>query len=224
MKDMVILVPSRGRPQNIEDLLFSLQETKTASELIVIVDDDDETLDQYIELGCKVMMIAKQGKGMARPLNFAANVFKNDYRHFAFIGDDHRPRTKYWDQKLIDALDEVGTGIAYGNDLLQGENLPTAVAMSGDIVRALKGMVPPGFIHLYLDNFWMQLGRDLKSFIYLSDVIIEHLHPVAGKAEWDEGYRGVNAEEVYSADRKALNDYLASDAYRYLLEKLRDQA
>ena len=220
MKDLVILVPSRGRPQNIEDLLFSLQETKTASELIVIVDDDDETLDQYIELGCKVMMIAKQGKGMARPLNFAANVFKDDYRHFAFIGDDHRPRTEYWDQKLIDALDEVGTGIAYGNDLLQGENLPTAVAMSGDIVRALKGMVPPGFIHLYLDNFWMQLGRDLKSFIYLPDVIIEHLHPVAGKAEWDENYRSVNAQEVYSADAKAFDKYIKSEDYQDLLKAL----
>ena len=220
MKDMVILVPSRGRPQNIEDLLFSLQETKTASELIVIVDDDDETLDQYIELGCKVMMIAKQGKGMARPLNFAANVFKDDYRHFAFIGDDHRPRTEYWDQKLIDALDEVGTGIAYGNDLLQGENLPTAVAMSGDIVMALKGMVPPGFIHLYLDNFWMQLGRDLKSFIYLPDVIIEHLHPIAGKAQWDENYRSVNAEEVYSADAKAFDEYIQSEDYQDLLTAL----
>lgn len=220
MKDLVIFVPSRGRPQNIEDLLFSLQETKTASELIVIVDDDDETLDQYIELGCKIMMIAKQGKGMAKPLNFAANIFKDDYRHFAFIGDDHRPRTEYWDQKLINALDEVGTGIAYGDDLLQGENLPTAVAMSGDIVRALGGMVPPGFIHLYLDNFWMQLGKDLKSFIYLPDVIIEHLHPVAGKAEWDENYRSVNAEEVYSADAKAFDEYIKSQAYQDLLKAL----
>jgi len=220
MKDLVIFVPSRGRPQNIEDLLFSLQETKTASELIVIVDDDDETLDQYIELGCKIMMIAKQGKGMARPLNFAANIFKDDYRYFAFIGDDHRPRTEYWDQKLINALDEVGTGIAYGDDLLQGENLPTAVAMSGDIVRALGGMVPPGFIHLYLDNFWMQLGKDLKSFIYLPDVIIEHLHPVAGKAQWDENYRSVNAEEVYSADAKAFDEYIKSQAYQDLLKAL----
>ena len=186
MKDLVILVPSRGRPQNIEDVLFSLQETKTASELIVIVDDDDETLDQYIELGCKIMMIAKQGKGMARPLNFAANIFKDDYRHFAFIGDDHRPRTEYWDQKLINALDEVGTG----------------------------------FIHHYLDNFWMQLGKDLKSFIYLPDVIIEHLHPVAGKAQWDENYRSVNAEEVYSADAKAFDQYINSQAYQDLLKAL----
>ena len=220
MKDLVILVPSRGRPQNIEDLLFSLQETKTASDLIVIVDDDDQTRDQYMELGCRIMIIGKQGKGMARPLNYAANYVKDEYRHFAFIGDDHRPRTEHWDQKLIAALDEVGTGVAYGDDLLQGANLPTAVAMSGDIVWELEGMVPPGFIHLYLDNFWMQLGKDLKSFIYLPDVIIEHLHPLAGKAEWDENYRSVNAEEVYSADAKAFDQYINSQAYQDLLKAL----
>jgi len=220
MKDMVILVPSRQRPKNIEDLLFSLQETETSSDLVVILDDDDETRDQYVELGCRIMIIAKQGKGMARPLNYAANYLKDEYRHFAFIGDDHRPRTEYWDQKLIHALDEVGTGIAYGDDLLQGENLPTAVAMSGDIVRALGGMVPQGFIHLYLDNFWMQLGKDLKSFIYLPEVIIEHLHPIAGKAEWDESYRAVNAEEVYSADAKAFDEYINSQAYQDLLTAL----
>ena len=31
----------------------------------------------------------------------------------------------------------------------------------------------------------------------------------------------VNAEEVYSADKKALDDYLASDAYSQLLADLK---
>jgi hypothetical protein len=82
-------------------------------------------------------------------------------------------------------------------------------------------MVPPEMIHLYLDNFWMQLGQDLNAMTYLDDVILEHMHPIAGKAQWDEGYRAVNAEEVYSADKQALDDYLASDAYSKLLNALR---
>jgi len=74
-----------------------------------------------------------------------------------------------------------------------------------------------------LDNFWMTLGKDLNALRYIPEVVLEHLHPVAGKAEWDEGYRDVNAEEVYSADKKALDDYLTSDSYSRLLETLRDQ-
>jgi hypothetical protein len=76
-------------------------------------------------------------------------------------------------------------------------------------------------IHLYLDNFWMRLGNDLNALRYMPEIIIEHLHPIAGKAEWDQGYKDVNAEEVYSADKKAFDDYLASEAYSKLIEAFR---
>ena len=221
MRNLVVLVPSRNRPENIAELIKSLDETETESDLIVIIDDDEPQQDAYLQLGCDVLMVEKNGKGMAKPLNFAARHYANKYRHFAFLGDDHRPRTKNWDVHFINALDELGTGLVYGNDLLQGKNLATAIAMTGDIVRALGGMVPRDMIHLYLDNFWMQLGQDLNAMTYLDDVIFEHMHPSAGKAQWDEGYREVNAEEVYSADKKALDDYLASDAYPQLLNALR---
>ena len=220
MKNLVILVPSRERPSNIAELIKSLDETETESDLIVILDDDEPCFEQYIELGATILTVEKEGKGMAKPLNFAANLFKNDYRHFAFLGDDHRPRTKNWDVHFINALDELETGLVYGNDLFQSEGLPTAVAMTGNIVKALEGMVPPGMIHLYLDNFWLQLGRDLNAIRYFPDIIIEHLHPAAGKAQWDEGYKTVNAEEVYSADQKAFVEYITSDAYVKLLSDL----
>jgi len=221
MRNLVVLVPSRNRPGSIAELIKSFDETETESDLIVIVDDDEPQMDEYLAQGCDVLMVQKQGKGMAKPLNFAANLMKDKYRHFAFLGDDHRPRTKNWDVEFINKLDELGTGLVYGNDLLQGENLATAVAMTGNIVKELGGMVPQNMIHLYLDNFWMTLGKDLNALAYMPEVILEHLHPVAGKAEWDEQYREVNAPEVYSADKKALDDYLASDKYQQLLAALR---
>lgn len=220
MRNLVILVPSRNRPNSIVELIKSLDETETESDLIVVIDSDEPQMDAYLELGCDVLMVEKQGKGMAKPLNFAANHFRNKYRHFAFLGDDHRPRTKNWDVTFINALDELGIGLVYGDDLLQGENLATAVAMSGEIVKELGGMVPQDMIHLYLDNFWMTLGKDLNALRYIPEVVLEHLHPIAGKAEWDDQYREVNAPEVYSADKKALDDYLASDDYAQLLKEL----
>jgi glycosyltransferase involved in cell wall biosynthesis len=224
MRNLVILVPSRNRPESIAELIKSLDETETESDLIVVIDSDEPQIEAYLELGCDVLMVEKNGKGMAKPLNFAANHFRDKYRHFAFLGDDHRPRTKNWDTIFINALDELGIGLVYGNDLLQGENLATAVAMSGEIVKELGGMVPQDMIHLYLDNFWMTLGKDLNALRYIPEVVLEHLHPVAGKAEWDDQYREVNAPEVYSADKQALDEYLASHTYRHLLQTLRDQA
>ena len=221
MKDLVILVPTRSRPENLEDLVIACQLMDTKADLVAVCDDDDPKLEDYLVVGVDVILVHPEGKGMARPLNVAARYCLGKYRHFAFLGDDHRPRSKNWDQRIIQALDEIGTGLVYGDDLLQGENLATAVGMTGDIVKALDGMVPPNMIHLYLDNFWMKLGKDLGALRYLPDVIIEHLHPVAGKAQWDDQYRSVNAQDVYDADQKAFIDYIESPAYIELLEKLR---
>jgi len=223
---MAVIIPSRSRPSNIGELLVSWKATQTKADLFIVVDDDDPEIDGYRAFtGFTLLVYPRQGKGMAKPLNRAASeiLATNDYQYFAFIGDDHRPRTENWDDKLCDALDEIGTGIAYGNDLLQGEGLPTAVAMTADIVRALGGMTPPNMIHLYLDNFWLKLGQD-TAMAYLPEVIIEHLHPLAGKAAWDEGYREVNADDIYSADARAFKQYISSDAYRQLLNELLDRA
>ena len=221
MRNLAILTPSRNRPQNIVHMIESLEQTQTKSDFIVIVDDDDVMLDRYLATGADVFMVERRGKGMAKPLNFVANHLKDKYRHFAFLGDDHRPRTKFWDVEFVNNLDEMETGIVYGDDLLQGKNLATQVGMTGNIVKALGGMTPPDMIHLYLDNFWMKLGTDLGALRFLPNVVIEHLHPVAGKAAWDEGYKSVNAEDVYSADGLAFSNYIQSQAYQNLLEKLR---
>lgn len=55
----------------------------------------------------------------------------------------------------------------------------------------------------------MQLGNDLGCLSYLPDVIIEHLHPGAGKAEWDERYAAVNSPERNASDKAAFDRFLA---------------
>jgi len=222
MSRMAIIVPSRGRPDNIKALIESMRKTITADELWVVCDSDDPELQGYQDLGIENLLIFdRTQKGMARPLNLAVRyILKNHtIEHFAFLGDDHRPRTIYWDQDFRNVLDQ-GIGIVYGNDLLQGENLPTAVGMHGTIVRELNGMVPEGLLHLYLDNFWKQIGQDVGSLTYLPETIIEHMHPLAGKAEVDQGYIDVNAPEVYDADKIIFDQYMDSDDYRDLVRRL----
>ena len=224
MNKMIILVPTRGRPMNATALLASHEELSAASDLLFIIDANDPEHDQYhFEVGAELCMtIENQTRGMAYPINKAANAIakQNKYDFFAFLGDDHRPRTAEWDLQMMAAMQRQPS-MAYGNDLLQGKRLPTMIAMTSDIVKALGGMVPPNMKHLYLDNFWKKLGEDLGALTYLDDVIVEHMHPVAGKAEWDEGYKEVNAQEVYSFDALAYQNYIQSEAYEALKKKLR---
>ena len=217
-----IIVPSRDRPKNIVDLIHALHETETNSDLVVVVDNDDAKLSDYQTIdGCQLLAISPGSRGVVWPLNQGARtMLELGYRYFVFMGDDHRPRTKHWDKVWRTNLDELGTGIVYGDDLFQSKGLPTQVGMTRNIVEALNGFVPAVFQHLYCDDFWLALGNDLEAIRYLPETVIEHLHPMAEKAEWDDLYREVNLPENYDLGKAQLKDYLASDDYQRLLNNL----
>lgn len=226
MADLVVIVPSRGRPQAAIELSQAFAETCTAdTRLVFAVDDDDPTRGDYcVDLaayrGASVVLI-ENPTNMVGALNRAASIFADESAFaIGFMGDDHRPRTVGWDKEYLDALREVGTGIVYGDDLYQGDKLPTQCAMTADIIRTLGYMCPPNLRHMYVDNFWMDLGSQADCLYHLPDVVIEHMHPVAGKADWDEGHTRVNAREVYDADALAYEKY-GNERFAEDLDKVR---
>ena len=81
--------------------------------------------------------------------------------------------------------------------------------MSAEIVEAIGYMVPPVLVHMYMDNFWKDLGAALGNLAYRHDVIIEHMHYLAGKSQIDEGYKEVNHSSVYQKDAESYGKYVA---------------
>ncbi len=69
-------------------------------------------------------------------------------------------------------------------------------------------MVPAPVDHLYCDNAIKDLGLAMDRLRYLPDVLIEHMHPVAGKAESDEQYDRVNSSSQYRKDRERYQNWL----------------
>jgi hypothetical protein len=207
-KKMILIVPTRHRPESVARLLEAFQKTAKVSDILFGVDFDDASeytvSEQFIERGPRLKMNGT--------LNALANKYKDDYEFIGFMGDDHLPQTEGWDEELIR---EIGNrpGFAYGNDLFQGARLPTAVVMSSSIVKAIGYMAPPVLVHLYLDNFWMDMGRRISNLRYREDVIIEHLHYLNGKSEKDAGYAEVNSPEIGSADRDAYVRYCRSGEF-----------
>lgn len=211
---MLTIVPTRGRCDNAMRLFEAINATADFTELIFAIDADD--VAEYGDLihatagvnNVKIVIAARMG--MNGTLNHWANWMAPDYDYICFMGDDHLPITKGWDTKLAEAIGEKA-GIAYGNDLLQGENLPTAVVMSTKIIRALGFMSPPALKHLFLDNFWLAIGKALGNATYCSDVVIEHLHYINGKAAHDERYAAVNNAEMHNADEAIFAEYMANE-------------
>ena len=214
MPNMLVLVPTRGRPDNIRRLDAAWRSTAATADLLLLLDDDDEHLVEYIGLG--IPYVVGPRRRIGPPLNEQAVAATSEYAIIGFMGDDHVPRTDHWDALIAGVLTE--TGIAYGNDLLQGEALPTAAFLTSDIVQTLGYFLPPELLHMYFDNAWLEWGRGADCLHYVPEVVIEHMHPGIGKAVSDDSYRESNS--LMEVDRISYLDYcekrLAAD-----LEKIR---
>lgn len=207
---IAVMVPSRGRPRNIDGMLEAWDHTATGpAEMFVCVDDDDPTLDEYraIELPLWARLFVGPSERLGGALNRVAHVLAEFYDQVGFMGDDHRPRTEGWPCD-IEAAFAPGS-VVYGNDLIQGAALPTAVFLDARIVRTLGHFVLPGQQHLWMDNYWKTLGEQLGTLRYLPDVVIEHLHPIAGKAEWDEHYTANNSAATWEHDEALYKEWVA---------------
>jgi len=220
MSEMTILVPSRGRPENIIRLIDAWGTTTTRNtRLLVLVDDDDSKLDDYLSIPNIDILVGPRIR-IGGTLNVVAPEIAATSRNIGFMGDDHLPRTKGWDETFINELDRLKVGVVYGNDLAHGVGLATSVAMTSNIVNTLGYMCVPGSIHLFLDNFWMELGRG-TNITYFNDVIIEHVHPNFQKALSDNTYTEANSPEVWGTDEITFHNYVATQLQDDL-QKLRN--
>ena len=203
-KQVLLIVPTRGRPEKSIEFYEAFKGNSPISDLVFGLDDDDieyPRIDGVLyEVNPRAMMNGT--------LNLIATKYADKYDYIAFMGDDHRIRTPEWDVRLVEAIKDLPYGISYGNDLFQGANLPTAVLVNSNIIKKLGFMAPPAMKHLYLDNFWRDMGNKLGSLRYLNDVIIEHMHYLNGKAEEDAGYQEVNSMAIGTHDRLAYEQYV----------------
>jgi hypothetical protein len=217
VKDLLVITPSRGRPERLREMLDAcLALSRADTDIVVGCDDDD--LDGYRELEARypghgrVRWFGGPRTGLAGWTNRLAAYYTRAgedgdanlprYRAFASFGDDHIPRTEGWDEALLEAIGRMGgIGIAYGNDLFMGPNLPTAAVISAEIVSALGWMCEPSLHHMYVDNVWADIGQAAGCLAYVPDVVIEHVHFRAGKTPVDQVY--ATAESWTEADKAA---------------------
>lgn len=188
--------------------------------LLVAVDYDDPNVDEYLTLmderdgryGMDIdqplvrVLTADETGDMVKAMNTAVEPFMDRDVIIGMFNDDQRCRTMGWDDMVHRAM-YPGPRIVYGNDLFQGEVLATAPFIHVSIVKALGYYCLPVCHHLFVDNAWLDIGRGIGSLEYLPDVVVEHMHPLAGKGEWDEGYERANNDETTDHDRIAYEEW-----------------
>lgn len=219
---ITVLLPSRGRPHRVRAVAESFQETKALEDTkLVWVLSEDDSVQAYFATDFidEWIVLDKEYNCLTKKLNAAALIEAQYADILGFVADDNIFGTDGWDIRIRDTLQTAG--LAYGNDLYQGQGLPTSVFITSDIVRALGWFALPTSDHMYLDNAWKTLGEGLGRLTYLPDVIIEHLHPVVGKGGWDETYSLSNTSERLTKDREAFENWVQKEL-QYDIQKINE--
>lgn len=225
--DVAVIIPSTGRPEQCARLVERVHYTaRLRPHVVVSVEPDDvkpyaraltdpvvqrPTEPDLCSLTWDQTGTAGSGSHVAAINRAACDALTGRFtagpwppRMIVKLDDDHWPKTPGWDVLYLNALERLGgTGVVYGNDLFQRDQLPTTPGISADIVRELGWYAPPELQHWYCDNFWLELGKRSDRLAYLPDVIIEHRNVQAGKAPDDATYQagGLNVARI-AADEK----------------------
>lgn len=212
-----ILLPTRGRPHNLDRFITAVEGTAEDWHLYVRLDTDDPQAAQYDEiLSAKHPRISVFHGDRIRfgpSLNeMAACAERDGVSHVGMFGDDVVPETEGWDTQLVEALGD-NLGVAYGDDGLRNKHapdLPTHYVTQTEVYRRLGYLAPPAIQHLFLDNVARDIGKYLKNFVY-APVKIRHLHPWAeGEHLHDATYsEGGRNAKIRNADLKAYLKWAA---------------
>jgi hypothetical protein len=192
-----LLLPTRGRVALVQRLFDSLVQTTAEMEqleVVLYVDEDDaESLKIEHPALSPLKIVGRSGATMG---HMTRACYDASHGHYVMlINDDVVFRTKGWDTRVCAAATRYPDDIAlvYGNDLDQGEAVPTFPIVSRTVCDVLGEVCPRGYRHLHIESHLLDIFKQLarlghRRIFYLDDVIFEHMHFIMGKAGMDSTY------------------------------------
>lgn len=197
----IVVLPSLDRPQELVGFFKAYKETESIVPGLVLIDRHDffdRKLDyEAIELprGWEYRITGDNRAMGDKIRSVFEEVSKMDW--VMILNDDHRPRTKNWDQKIIAHV--TGYNIIGTNDGAEpskpwnaGRRLCGAITFSGPILRELGYMFPDGLQHMFSDDVWgMLCGRSGCGQV-LMDICVEHEHAFMHKDKRDKTFELIN--------------------------------
>lgn len=215
MADLIsVLAPTRGRPEALQAMAWSAHETADGPVQILAYVDDDDPADYQPE---NVKIVRGPRITLSECWNRLAEVADGTILHMG--SDDIRFRTPGWDTRILDVFDAFPDRICFvhGRDGGHDEKLGTHGFVSRRWVDTVGYFTWPGFPCDYADTWLHVVAGKIGRRVFVPSVLIEHLHPIFGKGEWDQTHmeRLVRGKEAnVGALWRSLDGRRAEDARR----------
>jgi len=193
-------------------------------EIVLYIDENDHNSRQIRHSTISVVKIVGRPGATMGSMNQACYEASHG-RHVMLINDDVIFRSPRWNERILESAECFPDDIAliYGNDLDQGEAVPSFPILSRTACEVLGELCPRGYWHLHIESHLLDIFKQLarlghRRICYLPDVVFEHVHYAVGKAPIDPVYQKKNRrkddllfmalDSERTAKAKALAQYI----------------
>lgn len=220
MKKLLVLCPSRGRPQRILGMIRSFEITTdpTHTQLMILLDEDDPKLMDYLsnvhpEHDVRVYNRAGDKTYTTEIINRA--FLETDYAYYSVTNDDIHYITPNWDRRLCN-IGAISTGVEdnmvkkYGKDFVTPfhiEGFPITSVIDARIPRCLGWLQYPELKHSAGDNVWYRLACRMNILYIAKDIHYVHKSAYYNDGEADETFNRTNARTNHG-DYLIFKDWL----------------
>jgi hypothetical protein len=211
--NIAIVVPVMARPKSAEPFMDSLAKSGAGDHHVYVVADrhDTRTIAAWKRTAATVL-IADRGPTFPNKCQQAYE--QTDEPWILLTGDDVRFHPGWWQAARDAAVD--GVSLISTNDLGNPYVASGELAIHPIIRRSWVddhgaswdgpgSIVHQGYAHGWSDWEWSTKAHAEGAFVYAPDCVIEHMHPVWKRAEFDETYvaarRGTKAGRQLFARR-----------------------
>ncbi len=184
-----VLLPTRGRPlqaQQFLETLFWRAECPDAVQVVLYVDEDDETAANLGHAGLSITRIVgpRFTMGSANSTCLAGSTGEI----VMLANDDLIVESDAWDTQLRQVHERFSDGVylAWVNDRFKRRRMSTFPVLSRTVCDLLGEPYPPAYRSAFIDYELFDIFTRLRRLghnrlVYLDDVVFEHRHHRLGK-------------------------------------------
>lgn len=191
-----IIVPVLGRPHRVSPLMKNVAgTTKDYRLLFVVSTDDTQELEALQKAGADFLVVPSKRGSWACKIN---DGFKITNAPWVFTGADDLAFHPDWFERALrwvdDTIHVVGTNDICNHRVMSGQH-STHTLFRRKYVEEWGTIDQPGLVmhegykHDFTDDEAVATAKARGVYAHAYDSIVEHLHPLAGKAEDDDTYR-----------------------------------